>query len=481
MLRRQPLQQLTIRAAVLVAVVTILGIWLSAGYYSSRRIAEVQREAEAINARYTHAQELLSTVRAQVLVASVYVRDALLDPSAAQAAQYRPRIDAAYRVVGESLDKYSPVLDSPPERARLTHLRREIEEFRGTMVQVLATDSRRWPAEAATVLRTRIVPKREQVIQVSDDLQALNRTAFVRQQGDLAQIYGVVQRRLWATLGAALVSSLAVGLWAMFYAGRLESRIQRQRLHDQQKTRDLQDLSAKVITAQEEERRHIARELHDEVGQVLTAIKVELAVAGRALEARGETAHLLSDARSITEGALATVRDLSHLLHPALLDDMGLASAVEWYLRSFEKRHGIRAEVLHDRMEGRLSREVETTAYRIVQEALTNVVKHARATVCRVYLQRLPHTILITVEDNGTGFDPTVRSPLGGGGLGLVGIRERAHMLRGTVRIESAAGKGTRLTVELPARDRAPAIDPESGERPEPAPERAPTQGGADG
>src|SRR5207247_1891028 len=104
----------------------------------------------------------------------------------------------------------------------------------------------------------------------------------------------------------------------------------------------------------------------------------------------------------------------------------------------------------------RLTPDVEASAYRIVQEALTNVAKHARATACRVYLQRPGHTILVTVEDNGVGFDVAAAEPsVRGGGLGLVSIRERASQLRGTVRLESTPGNGTRVTVELPARPRA--------------------------
>ena len=210
-----------------------------------------------------------------------------------------------------------------------------------------------------------------------------------------------------------------------------------------------------MITAQEEERRTIARELHDEVGQVLTAIKVELALAQTAIEAAGVSARVLADARSIADGALQTVRDLSHLLHPAMLDDLGLRAAIDWYLRGFSRRHDIRVELLHDRMDERLASETEATAFRIVQEALTNVAKHAHATSCRVYLQRLTNTVLITVEDDGTGFDIADAAPASPRrGLGLLGIRERVAQQRGTFRLESSPAKGTRLTVELPARTR---------------------------
>jgi signal transduction histidine kinase len=397
----------------------------------------------------------LSTVRAQILLGSVYVRDALLDPDPSAAPAYRRRLEETYAAVDQALRQYVPVLDSAAERDRVTQLREQSDDFHRTMVDVLATDSSRWPRDARFLLRTAVVPKREFVIRVSEEAQALNRSAFVTQQAGIADVYGTTQRRVWETLGVALIASFAVGLFATTYAGRLEDRLRRQRARDVQSARDLQQLSAKLITAQEEERRSIARELHDEVGQVLTAIKVELAVVQRAVDSVGGSPHLLDDARSITEGALSTVRDLSHLLHPALLDDLGLPAAIEWYLRGFGKRYGVRVEVIHDSMEERFTPEIEAAAYRIIQEALTNVAKHASATSCRVYLQRLPNTILMTIEDDGAGFDAATVERVGERrGLGLISIRERVAQLRGTMRLESGPGRGTRLTVELPARVR---------------------------
>jgi signal transduction histidine kinase len=460
----------TITAALLLGFGLTFGIWLFAGYFFTQRFADVERRAGAINERYMHAQERLSTVRAQVLLGSVYVRDALLDPDPSKTPGYRSQLEDTYRAVDRALGQYVPVVDSAAERQRVAHLEHVVSEFRETMLEVIAGDSSRWPADARVLLRTRIVPKREVVIQVSEDVQALNRSGFVQQQRANAEIYAATQRRLWEILGVAVAASFGIALMATRYAGRLEHRIRRQQQQEAQTNDELQRLSAKLITAQEEERRTIARELHDEVGQVLTAIKVELAVAERALAADGVTTPVLRDVRSITEGALVTVRDLSHLLHPALLDDLGLVSAVEWYLRGFGTRHDLRTELLHERMDERFSPEIEASAYRITQEALTNVAKHARATACRVYLQRLPHTILITVEDNGAGFDTAPPdAAIRRRGIGLIGIRERVAQLRGTVRIESAAGKGTCVTVELPARPRTTTGDAPSDDAPLPA------------
>jgi signal transduction histidine kinase len=452
---RGPIAGLSIKTALLLSFGLTFGVWLFAGYHFTRRIGEVEQRAAAINSRYTRGQELLGTVRAQVLLGSVYVRDALLDPDPTTTADYRRRLEETYQAVDQALDEYQPVVAAPADREHIMQLRRVTAEFRATMLEVLAGDSGRWPPNARILLRTKIVPKREVVIRVSEEVQALNRRAFVQQQKAIADIYGLTQRQLWQRLGVALAASFGIALLATIYATRLERGIRQQRLQDARNADQLQRLSAKLITAQEEERRSIARELHDEVGQVLTTIKVELAVAQRTIEASGGGGHVLNDARTITDGALATVRDLSHLLHPSLLDDLGLAPAVEWYLRGFGKRHQLRAEVLQDRMDERLAADVEASAFRIVQEALTNIAKHARATTCRVYLQRLQHTVLITIEDDGVGFDVKEIDRTGArGGLGLVGMRERAAQLRGTIRVESVPGKGTRITAELPARVR---------------------------
>jgi signal transduction histidine kinase len=428
------------------------GIWLSAGYYFSSRMAELEHRSTDINERYMRAQDLLTTVRGQVLMGSVYVRDALLDPNPGTADAYRHQLEESYRTADEALQSYVPVVDVPDAQERITRLRHELDDFRRTLLDVMATDSRRWPSEARDLLRRHIMPRREGVLHVSEEVQALNRAAFVQQQLDIASLYRATQRRVWQTVGLALAASVAIALAATLYAGRLERRVERQRLRDVESARDLQRLSSQLLTAQEEERRSIARELHDEVGQVLTAIKVELAVAQRAIEASGGNVASLQDARTITDGALHTVRDLSRLLHPAMLDDLGLPAAVEWYLKGFGKRHGVRIELLQDGMDERLRPDTEAAIYRIVQEALTNVARHAQASICRVFLQRLPHTLLVTIEDDGVGFSADAAGQPGAfRGIGLVGIRERVAQLRGVMRLETAPGKGTRLTVEVPA------------------------------
>ncbi len=235
---------LTIKAALFLGFGLIGGVWLFAGYSFAGRMADLERRSIAINARYMRAQDLLTTARGQVLMGSVYVRDALLDPDPATAADYRRRLEESYRATDAALQQYVPVVDAPVERERIDKMRREIGEFRRTLLEVLATDSRSWPTQARALLRGRIMPKREGVMRVSEEVQSLNRSAFIQQQTDIASVYRATQRRLWESFGLAVAASLGIALLAILYASRLEDSIRRQRLKDIENARDLQRLSS---------------------------------------------------------------------------------------------------------------------------------------------------------------------------------------------------------------------------------------------
>ena len=444
----------------MLALALTLGVWLTAGYVLTRRIQDTRSRAADIAERYMDAQEVLSTVNAKILLGSVYMRDALMD-EAASTPDFHATVEDTFNVIDGLMARYVPVLDTTAERERLARLRLEIEEFKRRMLEVLRA-ARGSAREARILLRTQVVPKREVVIRMSEEVRALNREAFVRQQGEVAEVYAASQRWFWGVLSLAIIASFGIALGAVRYAGRLEQRLRQQAVAQARNAADLQRLSAKLITTQEEERRTISRDLHDEVGQGLTAIKVELAVADTAIHAAGLSPELLKNARTIADGTLATIRDLSQLLRPPMLDDLGLADALQSYTETFGRRHQVRVDFIHSGLTDRLPPDLETSVYRIVQEALTNVAKHARASACRVTVARRPHAMSITVEDDGLGFDAEAA---GVGGLGLVGIRERALQFQGTFDIRRGTKRGTRLTVELPL---APArsTDGGSAERP---------------
>ena len=441
------------RAALAVGIAVTLGLWLFTGYTFTWRMQEVEHQAAQVAERYTRAQELLSNVRTQVLLSSVRVRDALLSPDPPIITAYRRQVDASHREIDESLAQYVPVLGSATELDQIARLRHEIDEFHLSTLAALADASsvRVTTSSVRDVLNRHIVPRREAAFRISEEIQSLNRAAFIRQQADIAEIHRVAEWQSWLRLGLALAISLGVVGLASVYAARLETRLRRQMDRETAISTELQDVASRLMSAQEDERRTIARELHDEVGQVLTAIKVELSIAQRAIEARGESGDALAEAQTITDGALQTVRDLSQLLRPSMLDDLGLPAAIDASLRTLARRHEIHAELLQVGMDERLDPDTEVAAYRIVQEALTNVARHARAKHCWVRLKRYVSGFSIEIEDDGAGFDMSLAHEKLRHGLGLMGMRERATHLGGTFDLQSAPGHGTRMVVEFPA------------------------------
>jgi signal transduction histidine kinase len=204
------------------------------------------------------------------------------------------------------------------------------------------------------------------------------------------------------------------------------------------------DALRRVVAGQEVERRRLARELHDETGQALTSILLGLRAVDEADDSES-VAKAVSDLRELVVATLQDVRRLAVQLRPKALDDFGLVPALERLAQTFSESSGIKADLEANLGEERLPPEVETTLYRIVQEALTNVVKHAGATAVSILLVRRNGSVTAVIEDDGRGFDP---GAVNAESLGLAGMRERAELHDGRLTIETSPG-GTTLAVEV--------------------------------
>lgn len=428
----------------LVGFTAILAVWLVSVYALVGRMAEADARGAAIRSRFLRNEQLLSTVRAQTLLSSVYLRDALLDPSPA-VTSYPDRLLTIRQDVERALAEYVPGVDRAAEREQWVRLQAELHDYWSSMLPVLAFTRTPSLAEARTMLRDVVIPRRETIIHISDRIHGVNQEGFEQEQGELARVRQGLRRQVWQTNAVAGLLGCVIALIAMRHAGRLESRIREQHADEVRQKGELERLSSQLMQAQEEERRRIARELHDEIGQALNAIKLELAVAERTTPGAA-----LGEARSITDRALQSVRDLSQLLHPAMLDHLGLPDTATWYLRGFSRRTGITSELVVDELDARLSPELEVCTYRVIQEAVTNVARHAEATSCRVHIRRLPRSLQVSIADDGKGFDTAAAHGHPGQGLGLVSVRERVASLGGSLRVDSRSGAGTNLMVELP-------------------------------
>lgn len=209
-----------------------------------------------------------------------------------------------------------------------------------------------------------------------------------------------------------------------------------------------------ILQTQEEERYRLARELHDEAAQSLTSLLVRLRLLERAHNPE-EAQQRVQELRELTARALEDVRRVALDLRPTILDDLGLGPALEWRVDEFNKEGAMQASIRVSGMERRLPRETELTLYRVGQEALSNVSRHAQADHVAITLQRSDGIVELEVRDDGVGFDPENVHPATGHGLGLVGIRERVATIGGTLAVHSRPGGGASIVARVPALERS--------------------------
>jgi signal transduction histidine kinase len=438
---------LSLRLLLILGFAAIFFLWLSSAFALAQRMAEADQHGAEIRARFLRNDRLLYTISTLTLKSSVDFRDAILEVAPLDSSSVDAEFTRIHDEVERALDEYEPRDDSDAEGAQWYQLQNELRAYWESMMSGRAPNRQASIAELRVILNTEVIPKRQAIIRILDQIHGLNESGFQQEQSELLQVRGGLRRQVWQTTATAGLLGLAVAVLAIRQGGRLERRIREQHATELQQKHELERLSSQLLVVQEEERRRIARELHDEVGQALGAIKLELAVVEGRL-GPGRAAAELAEARSITDRALQSVRELSQLLHPAMLDDLGLPDTARWYLQGFSRRTGIRTELDIASQAGRLRPEVEVCLYRVIQEAVTNVGRHAGATTCKVTMVRFTDKVQLTIEDDGAGFDPAEQGDARG--LGLVSLRERVTGLGGQLTVDAAAGRGTRVVAELP-------------------------------
>lgn len=239
----------------------------------------------------------------------------------------------------------------------------------------------------------------------------------------------------------ATIAALALENAQLYQEASARARLRRQ-------------LLAREIAVQEEERRRIARGLHDEAGQSLTGLIMSLDALEQALpddgRERGHLRRYLTEARDIAAGTLKEIRRVIFDLRPTLLDDLGLAAAVDWYAKTSLSKAGIQPVVRAEGLDSRLPQRVEIALYRLVQEAVANVIKHSSARECTVSLTSTDGVVHTAIADDGRGFDPEKINRPGEEHLGIAGMQERVRLLGGQFTIDSRPGAGTRVHIRIP-------------------------------
>ena len=403
----------------------------------------VSKEETRIRKGFFERLGALDQIRAQIYLSGTYVRDFLLSPEPTIAAAQSSRLAGLQRESQAALRAYSQTL-VPQERETFQTLQSEIDDYWQVLDRTVA-----WTPEERYRLRDsffydELVPRRNAMLQIADRIAIANERGLNRAEEQLAASSEGLRRTLMATFAITFAGGLLLALLTIGYTLRLERELER-RLEENTRARaDLQELSAKLVRAQENERRSLARELHDEVGQSLSAMLMEAENAECADDLREVRGHL-GALRALGEKTVNEVRDLALLLRPSMLDDFGLVPALNWHAREMTKRTGLNVVLSADEEADDLPDDHKTCIYRVVQEAINNCARHASARTVEVVVKREDQLVRFSVRDDGAGFDPRfVR------GLGLLGMEERVRRLGGQIMIESQLGRGTLIRAELP-------------------------------
>jgi signal transduction histidine kinase len=423
----------------------MLGVVIISAVVFDRRTQATFAEINRIQQDYQESERLLLQVLSSTNEIAILVRDYLLET--AHNESLRQQIADLDRSIDSKLNELQqrPGLSSSEP---LDRLKEDLTTFRKSMDPIFDWTPQERAQRGTTFLRRNVVPFRENVLSVSQDLQTLVSGNMSEQRKARSTLQDVSRRSFLRTV---ILSVACAALFAVFSIRRLstlEKHAAVLQLKTEQDSRQMRHLSQKLVRAQEQERRLLSRELHDQIGQMLTGIQMEFNNLRtlRTTDAKAFDEHFHSGT-TLIERTLSAVRDMARGLRPSMLDDFGLAPALEWQGREFSRRSGIPVYVQIDGSLDDLSEEVRTCLFRVAQEALTNCARHSEATEVRMTVNRGPGIIVLTIQDNGKGFHPDQDVAAG---LGLLGIQERVRELAGRVSVLSQPHTGTLLRIQLP-------------------------------
>lgn len=438
--RTWPVAALGLGGLLLLVVVSVMA--------ASNRAQEIYTQLDQINAHQRDLETKLRRLRSDVQQSSIFIRDYLLDPEKEQAPIYRKRL-AEFREnnVATVADLKAFFSGQPDNDERLASLQAKLDDYWQAFEPLFDWTLVEKISQSASFLRREVLPRREAVLAIASEIEALNNANQAIQRAEVMRRQTEFSAELHRLLWGSLILGLVVALTAVIRLRVLERRSENEREVAEHAEHLMRQLSQQLVAAQEEERKKLSRELHDHVGQMLTALRMELGRIDRLRSSSdSRIAGAVKEGRQLVDDMVRTVRDLALGLRPSMLDDFGLEPALEWHVRDVGRRFGVAVELSVDGDMELLSEQHRTCVYRVVQEALTNCVRHARASRISVAVSRLADNLTVTVADNGVGFDPAARDS----GLGLRGIEERVRELHGILAIKTAPGAGTTLTMKMP-------------------------------
>jgi signal transduction histidine kinase len=417
------------------------------------------RQHEEIYRRYVEQEEILALLRRNLLMAVIYVRDFGIRTTPEQASLLQGQLRDLEAEDNAALDRLARL---SPNNSQLPAVRKRMREFWQVMKMVPDTMLLASRQQFFDFLQQEMVQPRAQLYSALRGLTSADQQQLQGNEQAFSELRREAAERLFLLLGLGVLMGVAVAFVSVRHSEGLERRAERHYQEVEETKRELQRLSASLLEIEEEGRRRLSRELHDEIGQSLALLQIQItnALAG-ATGLSPELRDQLQRARILAERTVETVRDISLLLRPPLLDDLGLVPALQFQVEDFLRRGGVACEFVDENVPDHLPDAVKTCVYRAVQEALHNCEKHSGASRVSVAVRQKPSVLELEVEDNGCGFALNDKSmPRQPKGLGLLGMRERATLAGGSLAIQSAPGRGTRILLRFPLSAPSPTMRP---------------------
>jgi signal transduction histidine kinase len=439
------------RAALALGFGVIIGLLVLSTVLAYRIQESFSQRSVAIHRQHVQQQEVVTSLRRLLYTAGIGVRDFLLNPDPERSEKYLSEI-AEMRHTGDAL--LSRLHTKGPSSTAVSNLENTLR----ALWRALETTALEPPdmANSHNFVEQEIAPRRTAAGRILQDLESANHNALTSSEEEFALTRAAAAQNVIWLLVFCLVVGVAVALLSLQHFNALEAQAAARFQEVVDGKVELERLSKRLMEIQEEERTRLSRELHDEIVQNVAVLKIEITQALLSVQAGGAR-ESLSRARDLADRTVRAVRNISLLLRPSLLDDLGLGPALQWLTDDFQRRTGVPCAYTEENLDTPLPDPVNTCVYRVTQEALRNCEKHSESRQVSVRIGRSETDLRVEIRDDGKGF--ATGGPRAPTSLGVLGMRERAAALGGELAIESNAGQGTCVRLSLPLEKKATSPD----------------------
>jgi len=411
---------------------------------SARQTRDVSVTSATLRKESRNRDTVLDQLSTDIYRSATLARDYLLERDEVLAASQKAELQLLRFRVAQALSHYGEIAPQR-ERDAVQSLQRYAESYWSSLAPALEWTHAARREQGELFLRNTVIPRRDEVVQLVKQINALDESALDAEEERIQVVQARFQSRVKAISALALVLGGILAIVVVRHVHHLGVEAATRFNEVLAAREDLGRLSERLVTVQEEERRNLSRELHDDLGQAMSAMLIELGKLESSRPGQGIRQDGWATVRRLAEENVAKVRNMALLLRPAMLDELGLVPALRWQAREVSRRTGLKVKMIADELNDDLPEATRTCIFRVVQEALNNCVKHSKAKEVRVVIHREADGLSISVQDDGVGFEPEHNK-----GLGLLGMMERVTGLGGRFHIESHPGRGTILSTYFP-------------------------------